>query len=81
MRTLHTYRSKVALLAVSAAVSLLSGCAPIQPWVKPWERGVFADPIHKSRGAIADKHFEHVRVVREAAQGATGVSGGGCGCK
>ena len=23
----------------------LAGCAPIQPWVKPYEREHFADPI------------------------------------
>ena len=33
-----------------------------------------------SRDALADKHREHVRDVREAARGATGVQGGGCGC-
>ena len=81
MKMLHTDRSKLALLAAVAAVSVLSGCAPIEPWVKPYERERFTDPIMKSRGALSDKHFEHTRVVREGAQGATGVSGGGCGCK
>ena len=33
-----------------------------------------------SRDALADKHFEHVRDVREGARGATGFQGGGCGC-
>ena len=53
----------------------------IQPWVKPYERERLADPIMKlSRDALPDKHFEHVRDVREGARGATGVQGGGCGC-
>ena len=33
-----------------------------------------------SRDALPDKHFEHVRDVREGARGATGFQGGGCGC-
>jgi len=70
-------------LAVSlvAGAMLAAGCAPIEPWVKPYERERLADPIMKfSRDALADKHYEHVLTVREAARGATGVQGGGCGC-
>jgi hypothetical protein len=33
-----------------------------------------------SRTALADKHREHIHLVREGARGATGVQGGGCGC-
>jgi hypothetical protein len=33
-----------------------------------------------SRDSLSEKHREHVRTVREAARGATGVQGGGCGC-
>ena len=76
------------LLAVVAALaaSLLGGCAmptvpTVEPWVKPYERERLGDPIMKlSRDALPDKHFEHVRVVREGARGATGFQGGGCGC-
>ena len=65
-------------LAVAAALaaSLLGGCAmptipTIQPWVKPYERERLGDPIMKlSRDALPDKHFEHVRDVREGARGA-----------
>jgi hypothetical protein len=57
-----------------------AGCA-LQPWVKPYEREHLADPIMQfSRESLAEKHFEHVRNVREGARGATGVQGGGCGC-
>lgn len=66
--------------------SLLVGCAcltacSVQPWVKPYERERLADPMMKfARDAMAEKHSEHVRDVREGARGATGVQGGGCGC-
>jgi hypothetical protein len=63
-----------------AAALLLAGCS-IEPWVKPYERERLADPIMKfSRDPLADKHREHIFDVREAAHGATGVQGGGCGC-
>jgi hypothetical protein len=63
-----------------AAAALLAGCG-IQPWVKPYERERLADPMMKFAGEpLADKHREHVFDVREAAHGATGVQGGGCGC-
>ena len=66
--------------ALLAAVAVLGGCA-IEPWVKPYERERLADPILQfSHGPLADRHLEHVNVVREAARGATGVQGGGCGC-
>jgi hypothetical protein len=73
-------------LAAALAALLLGGCAmptvpTVEPWVKPYERERLGDPIMKlSRDALPDKHFEHVRVVREGARGATGFQGGGCGC-
>jgi hypothetical protein len=75
----HRSARAVALMACAA---LLAGCGNLEPWVKPYERERLADPILKfSRGSLADKNSEHVRDVREAAHGATGVQGGGCGCK
>jgi hypothetical protein len=69
---------RLAVLLLPAA--LLGGCA-IEPWVKPYERERLADPILQfQRDALADRHREHVHVVREGARGATGVQGGGCGC-
>jgi len=63
-----------------AAAVLLAGCS-IQPWVRPYERERLADPTMQfSRDPLSDKHREHVYDVREAAHGATGVQGGGCGC-
>ena len=67
-------------IGVLLAAALQTACA-IQPWVKPYEREHLADPIMKfSRNTLGEKHFEHVRDVREGARGATGVQGGGCGC-
>ena len=81
---IHLRRAATWAAAIACA-ALLCGCGSIgtlDPWVKPYERERLADPIMKfSRNALADKHAEHVRDVREAAHGATGVQGGGCGCK
>ena len=72
-----------AFLAIALlGAAMLGGCALPQPWVKPYERERLADPIMRfNRDALAAKHSEHVRDIREAARGATGVQGGGCGCK
>lgn len=80
---MNTRRSfALRLLPVAAALAVLSGCAVPEPWVRPYERELLADPIMQpaSRGALSSRHREHVRVVREGARGANGVQGGGCGC-
>ena len=70
-----------ALCAMLAAATLASGCASIEPWVKPYERERLADPMMiVKRDVLSERSFEHIRVVREGARGATGVQGGGCGC-
>jgi hypothetical protein len=67
-------------LAFTLFAALVTGCGA-QPWVKPYERERLADPTMAfSRDPIADKHHAHVYETREAARGATGASGGGCGC-
>ncbi len=74
----HFRRTVPAALALLAL--LLGGCS-VEPWVKPYERERLADPIMKpQRDLLAEKHHEHIYDVREAARGATGVQGGGCGC-
>lgn len=74
-------RPAARLGAAALALALLAGCQPLEPWVRPYERERLADPLLKfQRNALSDKHFEHVRDVREGARGATGVQGGGCGC-
>jgi hypothetical protein len=73
-----------ALLALGAL--LLGACSSysvptVEPWVKPYERERLADPMMRfSRSALPEKHFAHIREVREGSRGATGVEGGGCGC-
>ena len=62
-------------------VALLAGCAAPTPWVRPYEREHFADPIMSfSRDPISSSYLEHVLETREGAHGATGAVGGGCGC-
>ena len=69
------------LAALAALAGALGGCAPIEPWVKPYERERLADPTMQfQRDALAERHRDHVFTVREGARGATGVQGGGCGC-
>ena len=61
-------------------LALLGGCT-IQPWVKPYEREHFADPIMSfNRDPISSAYLEHVLETREGAHGASGAVGGGCGC-
>ena len=69
-------------LAAAALLSALAGCATAPtPWVKPYERERFADPIMAfSRNPISSSYLDHVLESREGARGATGAVGGGCGC-
>lgn len=68
------------LLLALVQLALLAACGA-EPWVKPYERERLADPIMQfGDEPLADHHREHVRDVREAARGGTGVQGGGCGC-
>jgi hypothetical protein len=61
--------------------SALAACAPLEPWVKPYEREHLADPIMSfNRDPISSEYLEHVFSTREGAHGATGAAGGGCGC-
>jgi len=79
--TLVRVRRVLVPLLTGAAASLLLGCSPIEPWVKPYERERLADPIMQAqRQALVAKHNEHIHEVREGARGANGVQGGGCGC-
>jgi hypothetical protein len=73
-------RVRMGLMAVGVGL-LLGGCSPIQPWVKPYEREHFADPIMSfNRDPISHTYLDHVMESREGARGATGGVGGGCGC-
>jgi Domain of unknown function (DUF4266) len=71
----------IRIVAILVVLGTLAGCAPIQPWVKPYEREHFADPIMSfSRDPISANYIDHVYESREGSRGATGGVGGGCGC-
>ena len=76
--------SPAKLMRIVTAVLLLAalaGCAAPAPWVKPYEREHFADPIMSfNRDPVSGVYLEHVLESREGARGATGGVGGGCGC-
>jgi hypothetical protein len=68
-------------LAFAATALALTACSSIQPWVKPYEREHLADTIMSfDRETVASMFTDHVYEVRNAARGATGAAGGGCGC-
>jgi hypothetical protein len=69
------------LLTAMTLVIAVSACSNVQPWVKPYERAAFADPIMAANpNPVSGSYINHVREAREGARGATGVAGGGCGC-
>lgn len=69
------------LWLVTPVASLLGGCTPIEPWVKPYERERLADPIMAfERDPVSTAYIDHVFESREGARGGTGAAGGGCGC-
>ena len=77
--SVRRFERRAALVAMLPLL-LAQGCA-LQPWVQPYERERLSDPIMQfTRGSLAEKHREHIHIVREGARGATGVQGGGCGC-
>ena len=68
-------------LLVLALALAATGCSSIEPWVKPYERENFADPIMSfTRAPISQDFIDHVHETREGSRGATGAAGGGCGC-
>lgn len=72
---------KLALALFLGAAMLLAGCSNVEPWVKPYERDRLADPIMSfDRNPVSSTYLDHVHEAREASRGATGSSGGGCGC-
>lgn len=79
-----SYRRLAGFRLTALAAALLvatTACAPIQPWVKPYEREHLADPIMAlDRSPISSSYIDHVFETREGARGATGGVGGGCGC-
>ena len=69
------------LLWGAAGAAALSACAPIEPWVKPYEREHLAEAVMSfTRDPVSATYIDHVYESREGARGATGGVGGGCGC-
>ena len=69
------------VLLLAAVATAGAACAPIEPWVKPYEREHLADPIMAiDPDPVSSSYLDHVFEVREAAKGAMGGAGGGCGC-
>ena len=69
------------VLAAVIALLATTGCSGIEPWVKPYEREAIADPIMAwDRDPVSTSYMNHVYDSREGARGASGASGGGCGC-
>lgn len=63
------------------AIGMAAGGCSVEPWVKPYERDHLADPIMSfDRDPVSSSYTGHVYEAREGARGATGASGGGCGC-
>jgi len=49
--------------------------------VRPWERGVLADPaMALNRDPLEIEFDEHIYFSKEASSGGRGFGGGGCGC-
>ena len=77
----HHRKPLIRLAALLIALALGTGCSPIQPWVKPYERNNLADPIMSfSMDPVEAGYMHHVFQAREGARGAEGGGGGGCGC-
>ncbi len=74
-------RSTVRICTALLVLFGLSACGPIEPWVKPYERGTLADPIMAlDADAVSTAYLQHVFEAREGARGGEGAAGGGCGC-
>lgn len=76
-----TIQPIIRVLATLALIAGMSGCGPIEPWVKPYERDKLADPIMAlDADAVSTSYIQHVYEAREGARGGEGAAGGGCGC-
>ena len=78
MRSPSFSRTRLVVL-LGALAALAGGCRHIG--VKPHQRELLADRIMSLEGNAQERSAdEHVLANREGAVGATGTSGGGCGC-
>ena len=73
--------SRLIHILVISGLLMASGCSNVEPWVKPYERANLADEVMKlDRNPVSNAYMNHVYEAREGARGASGSSGGGCGC-
>ena len=71
----------LSVVLAAALLASITACAPVEPWVKPYEREHLADAIMAlNRNPVSSTYLDHVFESREGARGATGGVGGGCGC-
>jgi hypothetical protein len=64
-----------------AAVSVLSLTACTSIGVKPWERGVLAQPaMELDPSPLGSALEDHIYFSKEATSGGRSFAGGGCGC-
>jgi uncharacterized protein YcfL len=71
------------LFIILLTALLFAGCSSWkpEPWVKAHERELLSSPIMSfERDPVSTKYINHVYESREAARGAEGSAGGGCGC-
>ena len=79
--TSKTVNRTIRLVLLLGLAAGATGCASVEPWVKPYERQYFADIVMSAeRDPVAAAYINHVFEAREGARGATGSHGGGCGC-
>ena len=73
-------RRPLSLVLIMASVTV-TGCASAEPWVKPYERQLLAEPYMVfDYDPVSSSYMHHVFESREGARGASGSAGGGCGC-
>ncbi len=71
----------IAFTVLATGCGALDSLSRVEPWVKPYERDLLADPIMSfDRTPLATEYLAHVYGVREGSRGGQGGSGGGCGC-
>ena len=73
--------NKLKLIVFLISILFLGACSPLKPWVKAHERERLSSNLMAlERDTVSSKYMNHVYESREAARGAEGSSGGGCGC-
>lgn len=81
MRAVRAQHDLQRFAARAIAASLIASCASACSTVAPYERERLSKPdMLIGRNSEAKAGEEHATAYREGTSGATGSSGGGCGC-